>query len=197
MRYSKVLLTCSIIIIFTGLGFPQQNRLPANCTITFQARVFVQWGPDAIPPNRKFYIPISRRSFYLMDSDPAALLEKAALEDPGTQSYSGNNKRQPAGLGTYLTALDAKEEGFWGGTRYLEDFYRKAAKIIDPHILQRVETDREGKAVFAPVGPGTYFIVGRAVPRPEAWNLKVEANSSSIHLVLDGKNSLTAGVIDK
>jgi hypothetical protein len=126
-----------------------------------------------------------------MNSDPELLLKEAALPDPGTQSYDGTNERSPAGLGTYLSALEVKESGgFYGGNSHLRGFYEKASKIMDPHILQRVVTDREGKASFTAVPPGTYFIVGSASPRPELWNMSVEAKEPTLRLILDEKNSL-------
>jgi hypothetical protein len=127
-----------------------------------------------------------------MDADPSALLKQAALPYPGLRSYDGTHEKHLADLGVYLDALDAAESrGFWGGNNYLRGFYEKASIIVNPHILQRVVTDRQGKAGFAPVPFGTYFIVGAAAPpRTNLWNLQIVANQASVQVTLDEKNGL-------
>lgn len=181
-----------LLVFIGGLATPQTAKPAMDCTISFQARVFVQWGPDAIPPNKKFYVLLNESHFYLMDADPEALLKAVALPNPELQSYDGTNERRPAGLGIYLVALEeSKSGGFRGGNSHLRGFYEKASKIVNPHILEGIVTDREGKAKFAPVPAGTYFLVGSAAPpRAMGWNIRLEVNKPTLHVILDGKNQM-------
>lgn len=192
MMRAMLFLALMLLVVTAAPKIGQSNQAKPTCTISFQARVFVQWGPDAIPPNKKFYVLLPKSHFYLMDTDPALLLQRAALPNPEFESYDGTSERRPAGLGIYLSALEmSRYGGFHGGNSHLRGFYEKAAKIIDPHILQAVETDREGKAAFTAVPPGTYFIVGSASsPHAKTWNLKVEVNQVATQFVLDEKNAL-------
>ncbi len=176
------------ILVLVLATCPVLCQQPDTCTISIQARLFVKYGPDAIPPNKEFFILLDHRTFYLMDSDPSALLKAAGLKHPGFESYDGTEKTS-ARVGDFLAALEAYKSNFSDGSSYLREFYQQAYPILKPHRLQKVETNHEGKAVFQPVKPGVYFIIGQAGDGyPQVWNVKVEARARSVDVVLDKTN---------
>jgi hypothetical protein len=154
-------------------------------SITVEARQISQSGPDAIPPNATYLTVFKNRTLYLMDVDPDAALKASGIPSPGFESYDGNNEKSGAGVSDFVAALEASERGFSGGSHYLKEFYGKAFVVLKPHLVQKVVTDSQGKAVFTSVKAGVYHIMGSAGnPNPQVWNRRIEITNSPATIVL-------------
>jgi hypothetical protein len=173
-----------VVFLVAGLCSAQE---PETCTISIQARFFVKYGPDAVPPNKEFYILLKGRTFYLMDTDPATALEKAKLKHPGLRSYGETSEY--ADLRDFFEALEASRSGFRRESS--REFYDQAFLILKPHRLQMITTDERGRASFQPVKPGTYFVMGAAGGEsPAIWSVKVEARPPLVAVTLDHSNQI-------
>ncbi|MDQ3219604.1 MAG: hypothetical protein M3Q26_02505 [Acidobacteriota bacterium] len=62
---------------------------------------------------------------------------------------------------------------------------------MKPHIVQSVTTDFSGKAKFAAVAAGTYYLMGfGSTPRGFViWNLKVALKAGETPIILDQNNA--------
>jgi len=131
--------------------------------------------------------PVARTTFYLLDDNLAKILREAGLQPPGR---IGSSSGDPDTNMVF---------GFASATKYsslpdYQAFLPAAMAALKPHILQSVTTDFSGKASFAPIASGTYYLMGVSqTPRGFAvWNLKVDINSSQ-SVTLDQNNAVYAG----
>lgn len=130
--------------------------------------------------------PVARTTFYLVDDSLARILRSAGVTIKGRD---GKDK----------LAQTEDDYAIWFGfgannLRMLPigDFYEKAMSTLRPHILQTVITDFDGKARFAPVRQGAYFVLGVArTPKGFAvWQLSVPLNTPAVALTLDERNAV-------
>lgn len=127
--------------------------------------------------------PIARTAFHLLDQSLAQILRDAGLSVNRTWVQPRNDDAALAN--TYALSVFLEHE----------PFLSKANAAIKAHILQSVTTDFAGKATFAAVKPGTYFImcVSRTAARRGlghiVWDLKVDANPGTFNTVLDQNNA--------
>jgi hypothetical protein len=181
---------CLVLLLIAFPGF-SQGRQTDNCTISIQARLFFKNGPEAIPPNREYYVLLSHRTFYLMDVDPAEALKAAGLKYPEQRSYGLPD--EVSGREWLEVFLEGTKSNFTGGASHLREFYSRAFAILKPHRIQRLETDSDGKGTFQAVRPGIYYVMGEAGEGyPQIWNLRVEANKPAISVVLEEGNRMRA-----
>ncbi len=130
--------------------------------------------------------PVARTTFYLVDDSLASILKSAGVTIRGRD---GKDK----------LAQTEDDYAIWFGfgannLRMLPigDFYSKAMATLQPHILQTVISDFDGKARFAPVKVGAYYLLGVArTPKGFAvWQLKASLDAASVSLVLDERNAV-------
>ena len=130
--------------------------------------------------------PVARTTFYLVDDSLASILKSAGVMIKGRD---GKDK----------LAQTEDDYAIWFGfgannLRMLPigDFYSKAMATLKPHILQTVISDFDGKARFAPVKVGAYYLLGVArTPKGFAvWQLKATLDAASVSLILDERNAV-------
>jgi len=128
---------------------------------------------------------VARTTFHLVDGSLATI-----LKDAGVTIKGRDGKDKPA--------QTEDDYAIWFGfaannLRLLPigDFYEKAMATLKPHILQTVISDFDGKARFAPVKMGAYYLLGVArTPKGFAvWQLKAPLDTASVSLILDERNA--------
>lgn len=128
---------------------------------------------------------VARTTFHLVDNSLATI-----LKDAGVTIKGRDGKDKPA--------QTEDDYAIWFGfaannLRLLPigDFYEKAMAILKPHIVQTVISDFDGKARFAPVRMGAYYLLGVArTPKGFAvWQLKAPLDAASVSLTLDERNA--------
>lgn len=129
---------------------------------------------------------VARTTFYLVDDSLANILKSAGLAIKGRD---GKDK----------LAQTEDDYAIWFGLgannlRMLPigDFYGKAMATLRPHILQTVISDFDGRARFAPVKFGTYFLLGVArTPKGFAvWQMKTPLDGAAVNLLLTERNAV-------
>lgn len=108
--------------------------------------------------------PVARVNFYLLDEDLSKILNDAGLQ---------LNK-----------SLDLVEG----------HFYDVAMAAIRPHIISETSTGFDGRAQFAPLEAGTYYLMGIAPTRGgfAIWNLRMELKPGTWSAILDQNNAALA-----
>lgn len=128
---------------------------------------------------------VARTTFYLVDDSLSNILKSAGVTIKGRD---GKDK----------LAQTEDDYAIWFGfgannLRMLPigDFYGKAMATLRPHILQTVISDFDGKARFAPVKVGAYYLLGVArTPKGFAvWQLKAPLDVANVSLTLDERNA--------
>jgi len=128
---------------------------------------------------------VARTTFHLVDNSLGTILKSAGLTIKGRD---GQDK----------LAQTEDDYAIWFGfaannLRMLPigDFYEKAMGTLKPHILQTVISDFDGKARFAPVKMGAYYLLGVArTPKGFAvWQLKAPLDAANVNLTLDERNA--------
>lgn len=129
---------------------------------------------------------VARTTFYLVDNSLGTILKTAGLSIKGR---NGQNK----------LAQTEDDYAIWFGfgannlrMMPIGDFYEKAMATLQPHILQTVITDFDGKARFAPVKTGDYFLLGVArTPKGFAvWQLRAPLHAAASNLILTERNAV-------
>lgn len=129
---------------------------------------------------------VARTTFYLVDDSLANILKSAGVTIKGRD---GKDK----------LAQTEDDYAIWFGfgannLRMLPigDFYGRAMTTLRPHILQTVISDFDGRARFAPVKFGTYFLLGVArTPKGfAAWQLKTPLEAGAVDLPLTERNAV-------
>ena len=128
--------------------------------------------------------PVARTTFYLFDGHLGEI-----LRDGGVKSTMGGAQADPTSPQLLLLQFALCKR-----TEVLPDsaaFVKLAMPVLQPHIVQTVTTDFNGKAQFPPVKPGTYYLTGFAeVGKASAtWNLKITLKSGSNSVTLDNENA--------
>lgn len=124
--------------------------------------------------------------FYILDNSLVDILRNDNINTP---SIYGRRSDQD-----YLSDF-ANASKFPNNPDY-RVFHLATIKALTPHIIQRVTTDSNGKARFAPVAAGTYYIMGvGSTPGSiviNIWNIKVVLKDGENPLVLDENSSRVA-----
>jgi len=125
--------------------------------------------------------PVARTTFHLLDTSLANILESAGLEAQDTLRDGVDERDYVSTYGLRTLYPD-------------EEFYPKATEAISSHIVQSATTDFSGKAKFAPVPAGIYYVMAvHATARGfAAWNLKIELKDGENVLTLDQNNATVA-----
>ncbi|MDX6402963.1 MAG: hypothetical protein QOH70_418 [Blastocatellia bacterium] len=143
-----------------------------NSTLSFEAGLVYQSGDVK---------PVARVTFYLLDDDLGKILKGAGLK---TCLLSSGN------ADVDLISTFARSSRAPSLECYI-DFYPAAITALKPHVLQSVTTDFGGKASFATVAAGMYYLMGvTGTPRTAViWNLKVDLKPGQISVTLDQNNA--------
>lgn len=130
--------------------------------------------------------PVARTTFHLVDDSLASILKSAGVTIKGR-----DGKDKPA------QTEDDYAIWFGFGANNLRmlpigDFYERAMSTLRPHILQTVTTDFDGKARFAPIKAGAYFVLGVArTPKGFAvWQLNAPLHTAAVALTLNERNAV-------
>ena len=130
--------------------------------------------------------PVARTTFHLVDDSLANILKSAGVTIKGR-----DGKDKPA------QTEDDYAIWFGFGANNLRmlpigDFYERAMTTLRPHILQTVITDFDGKARFAPIKAGAYFVLGVArTPKGFAvWQMPAPLRSPAVSLILNERNAV-------
>lgn len=128
--------------------------------------------------------PVARTIFYLFVGHPGEILRDGGVR---ASMRSANIDSADPEILLFNLALALR-------TEVLPDsaaFVKLAMPVLQPHIIQQVTTDFGGKAQFAPVKPGTYYLAGFAeVGRASAtWNMKSTLNPGPTAMTLDNNNA--------
>ncbi len=130
--------------------------------------------------------PVARTTFYLVDDSLATILKSAGVTIKGRD---GKDK----------LAQTEDDYAIWFGfgannLRMLPigDFYGKAMGTLKPHILQTVISDFDGKARFAPIKVGAYYLLGVArTPKGFAvWHMRAPLDQPTVELLLTERNAV-------
>lgn len=126
--------------------------------------------------------PLARTTFHLLDESLPTILRNAGLK-PARDYGEGESDRD------YVSSF-AFASKYPDQSPYTE-FYPKALEALKPHVVQTVTTDFAGKAKFSPVAAGTYYILGvGSTPKGFViWNLKIDAKSGEVPIILDQNNA--------
>jgi len=185
-RHNLTCLAALATALMPALGLAQAAQTPVaksalpvaqgQSVLSFRATVSLKPGyPQAV----------ARTTFHLVDNSLATILKNAGLTIKGRD---GKDK----------LAQTEDDYAIWFGfaannLRMLPigDFYEKAMTTLKPHILQTVISDFDGKARFAPVRMGAYYLLGVArTPKGFAvWQLKAPLDAANVSLTLDERNA--------
>jgi hypothetical protein len=127
--------------------------------------------------------PLARTEFHILDESLANILRNAGLKPPKSYGETGEADRD------YVSAFAFASK--YNSNPTYQEFYPRAIEALKPHIVQSVTTDFSGKAKFAPVAAGTYYIMGLgSTPRGFViWNLKIDLKAGENPVVLDQNNA--------
>jgi hypothetical protein len=183
MKRKRILLWLSVafaLLLLAALAWVGSRRLTRGVLLV-SAHVSRPHGEDA---------PARSMRLYLLDQDmirlalvnggqPSLLQEKVFSENPKLRGLAGlmNARRR---------------EAYSLGPEVL-DFMEQSRPLWQPHVIQSVETDAEGRATFYNLKPGDYWLMGRTgTPAGGVafWNLFVSIKRGETSVTLDPLNSL-------
>lgn len=171
-------------------GLAQASATPAPSagasvpSVSLTASVLSMRATVALKPG--YPQAVARTTFYLLDNSLGTILKTAGLTIKGRD---GQDK----------LAQTEDDYAIWFGfgannlrLMPIGDFYERAMVTLRPHILQTVITDFDGKARFAPVKSGDYFLLGVArTPKGFAvWQLKAPLHAPALNLLLTERNAV-------
>ncbi len=176
--------------LFPLTGLAQSIAAPAPSasasapSVSLNASVLSMRATVALKPG--YPQAVARTTFYLLDNSLGTILKSAGLTIKGRD---GQDK----------PAQTEDDYAIWFGfgannlrLMPIGDFYERAMTTLRPHILQTVITDFDGKARFAPVKRGDYFLLGVArTPKGFAvWQLKAPLHAPALDLTLTERNAV-------
>ena len=133
--------------------------------------------------------PVAGEALYLLDADPIRLvLAKEGGGDPLREKLY----REHPNLWMLAGVLDARRRhGSPLGAEVLT-FMEQSRPLWETHIVQAVQTDSHGRAVFERLKPGAYWLMGRTATRVGVafWNLHVSVKRGENKITLDQNNAL-------
>lgn len=114
-------------------------------------------------------VPVAGRSVLLLNDELVSVLTQGGF--------------QPAGGKSLLRSL--------GACQASDANCQKGMSALLGHVVVAAKTDAGGKAGFAAVAPGTYYVVLMAGSdsQPALWNLKVQLKAGDNAIVLDQRNA--------
>jgi len=116
-------------------------------------------------------VPMAQDHLLLLNEDPGKILTAA-----GFQAASGKSV-----LGTFAGCDTSNPDCL------------KGMRAILGHVAERAQTDEEGRAGFAGVAPGSYWVMVVATdygPKPFVWSVKVELKGGQNTVLLTPKNAI-------
>jgi hypothetical protein len=137
-----------------------------STTLSIEAGIIYKMGGNQ---------PVARTEFMLLDQSLETVLREGGVSEGRTGVLS-----------TYAFAV-----------KYPEQFpgvAARAAQAIKSHLFSSVSTDFAGKAQFADLKPGSYYLAGLTSTRKgfAIWNLPVEVKTGQNSVFLDQNNAATA-----
>lgn len=136
--------------------------------------------------------PVARANFYLIDVDPLTI----RADDPVVKNSRGGKDLTDAELvsgATFLLFAKVLQED-----KVTDDNAKQFLGIVEagrslwgPHLVKETRTDFDGKATFADLKPGSYWLLGMTETRKGfcLWDLNVEINRGENKLLLDQHNA--------
>lgn len=167
MKRALIAVVCVCAAVVTVFAQDPVHDLSVHLRLEFQT------GPNAIPPNKHSVVELPGRVVYLLDADPAELLDAAGLKVDRFESYGESHR--VALLSDYLASADS-------------EFHGRAERILKPHVVRSAKTDAAGKVLFSQLPTGIYYLAAAAQDSyPYIWNLRLEIRSS-VRATLDQSN---------
>lgn len=144
---------------------------------------------DAAPPQQSTTLSIEAGIIYKMGGNQPVARTEFMLLDQSLETVlreGGVSEGRTGVLSTYAFAV-----------KYPEQFpgvAARAAQAIKAHLVSSVSTDFAGKAQFADLKPGSYYLAGLTSTRKgfAIWNLPVEVKAGQNSVFLDQNNAAAA-----
>jgi hypothetical protein len=147
--------------------------------------------------------PVARQYFYLLDVDPMSLDENDDKYRAKIDSLKGQEREDlektaalfmsVKKLLTTLVINQANNKELEGRPpKELFSSLEMSKPFWESHIIQSVQTDFKGHAVFENLSTGTYWLMGITETRAAFtfWSLKVSVGRGENKLMLDQNNAL-------
>lgn len=176
-----LLLTLPLLLAVTGWQFLYWGSLSIEAQI-----VYNMGGPQ----------PVARQNFYLLNIDPFTLRAEDARVKLQFENAKSDTERQLfAVAGMQLIMLQELTKS----DKLTRDNAKQFLGMVDAskpywegHLVQSVQTDFSGKAVFNKLRPGKYWLLGQSETRAEfaLWNVPVKVGLGKNTLLLDQNNSV-------
>lgn len=175
----NLLTVCCFAPLFIGCSSFTRSSLQIEAKI-----IYNMGGPQSV----------ARTSFYLIDVDPLSI----RADDPVVIRSRGGKDLGDAellGEATFLLFSKVLKED-----KVTDDNAKQFLGIIEsgkslwgPHLVSETRTDFEGKATFADLKPGSYWLLGMTETRKGfcLWDLNTQVNRGENKLLLDQHNALS------
>jgi len=144
--------------------------------------------------------PVARTTFYLLDESLGEILRKADVKPPFDAPANADVKvrdmvytklvlMQYARILPVLDKIKRDQEG-----QRMHDFCELVTSSLLPHVVAKETTSFSGKAKFASLKPGTYYVFGMYPTQRGSvvWDLSVDATKSEANITLDQNNAVVA-----
>lgn len=128
---------------------------------------------------------------YLLDTDPFALAMRA---DGGTGADEKVHRAHPK-LRSLAGLMNARRREAYSVSRDVFLLMEQSKDLWEPHVVHSAQTDRQGRAVFKGITPGSYWVMGdvRAAGGEAFWLQQVAVTSGVNYLSFNRQNALYFG----
>lgn len=170
----RALLCIFILCCLSGAACSHSASLNLEAQI-----VYTMGGPQ----------PVARQDFYLLDVDPFLVKqEKQNTSSREEMIYA----LSVINWNMFVEQVKLSAEREIPLDKKLIPMVSNSQVFLAPHIVQTVQTDFQGRAVFEKLRPGEYWLMGIAETRSSAafWNYKVTVNPGENKVLLDQNNAL-------
>jgi hypothetical protein len=140
--------------------------------------------------------PVARQTFYLLDADLLSLKAddpkiKAKLDSVTDETEKLSLTMSAMLLAALRNAVENQDMAEKSGKSLLRSV-ELSKSYWEPHLVQSMQTDFKGHAVFENLKPGNYWLVGMTETRAAFafWNLKVSLARGENKLMLDQNNAV-------
>jgi hypothetical protein len=195
----KLYLSLILVFIFSFPAFSQTEKSLSK-TKTPAVETGLRKDAATLPNTKDFSIqatvvypsgeivPIARQTFYVLDAELLTVLKEAGIEPTANtlQIYKGNRDK----------AL-INDAGYSFAGKFQTPYTELAAKVseaIKPHIVQKIRTDSQGKAVFRGLDSegSSYYLFGTGgmTYSNVIWNLPIDTTRDS-SIILNQSNAVS------
>lgn len=170
------------LLLLSGLGWlAARGRFFARATLQIEARVSDKLGEQRPAPYATLYL-LNQDVIRLAlnrKGEPGSLEEKVFRENPE--------------LGRLAGLMNARRREAYSLGPEVRVFVEKSRPLWQPHVIQTIETNPEGRADFKDLKPGDYWLMcltGTEGDGVAFWNLFVTLKSGENNLRLEPSNAL-------